>query len=501
MRRYRPAAYGSQVLRPLAFFHLASLSAAFAALLALALPARAAAQQLTGTVVLPDGRTPAAGVIVVARDTAGREMSQAVTGAEGRFTLFVDSATTLTLRLLREGFAPTDGERRRLGGDEIVDMIAVLGNVPVPRLAFPRGASSCGRASAEQRAAVQLVLEEARKALIVSQASIGRTDIVSRFATYDHRTAKSGEDTLRSVVRRGSGPLPALYRATTTEELEASGFFAEISGERVFRALEPAQFASEWFTRTHCFTLTTLGDSVVRLSFRPARERRGLVDVEGAYRFDARSLTLRDIEYRYQNLRDEERASGAGAWLEFTRLSNGDRIVSRWGQRVPLLGYRLSEGATTMIRTSLTLIDITGHRSVGGRVTAVLHETIPLFRVDPVEPAFARTPFGTACPERLGRQNTGAVRGTIPPKDSASLSGIRVRMTWDDPVVVDRTLFTKREQVREALTDESGAYLVCDVPLRREITLRWELRGEERSYVFTLPAPGTIVTASPPPAP
>ena len=154
-----------------------------------------------------------------------------------------------------------------------------------------------------------------------------------------------------------------------------------------------------------------------------------------------------------------------------------------------------------MIRTSMTLIDITGHRSVGGRVTAVLHETIPLFRVDAVDAALTRTPFGTACPERLGRQNTGAVRGTIPPKDSASLSGIRVRMTWDDPVVVDRTLFTKREQVREALTDEAGAFLVCDVPLRREITLRWELRGEERSYVFTLPAPGTIVTASPPPAP
>lgn len=469
--------------------------------LALGLPATAAAQRLIGTVVLPDGRTPAPGVIVVARDTAGRALSQVVTGAEGMFTLFVDSATTFSLRLFREGFTPTDGERRRLGADEVVDVIAVLGDAAVPRLQIPRGTVSCGRPGAEQRAAMSQVLEEARKALLVAQASLGRTDISARFATYDHRTAKNGEDTLRSVIRRGRGALPPLYRATTTEELEAGGFFAEIGGERIFRALEPAQLASEWFTSTHCFTLTQLGDSVVRLAFRPARERRGLVDVEGALRFDARTLSLRDVEYRYQGLRDEERASGAGAWMEFARLSNGDRVVTRWGQRTPLLGYRLSDGATTMIRTSMTLIDIIGHRSIGGRVTSVMHGTLPLLRIDPVEPAFERTQFGRACPERLVRQSTGAAQGVIPPKDSASLSGILVRLSWDDPVVVDRTLFTKREQVRETLSDATGAWLVCDVPLRREITVRWELRGEERSYTFTLPAAGTILTASPPPAP
>ena len=500
--RGRPtAAYGSQVKLTNSTWKGGRTSCVVAAALSLAFPLRAAAQRLIGTVVHPDGRTPAAGVIVVARDTAGRALSQVVTGAEGQFTLFVDSATTLSLRLFREGFMPTDGETRRLGGDEIVDVIAVLESVPVPRLPLPRGASSCGRSSGEQRAAVDLLLEEARKAFIVAQAGIGRTDIVTRFATYDHRTAKNGEDTLRSVVRRGRGALPSLTRATTTEELESGGFFAQISGERLFRALEPALLASEWFTRTHCFTLVVQGDSVLRLAFRPARERRGLVDVEGTYAFDVTTRSLRDVAYRYQGLPAEERASGAGAWMTLARLPNGDRIVTEWGQRAPLLGYRLSDGATTIIRTTMTLVDITGHRSVGGRVTAVVHETLPLYLAGPVEPALARTPFGVACPERLGRQSTGAAQGAIPPRDSASLSGILVRVTWEDPVVVDRTVFTQREQVREAVTDSTGHFLVCDLPTRRDLTLRWALRGDERTYAFTLPAAGTIVTASPRPAP
>ena len=40
-----------------------------------------------------------------------------------------------------------------------------------------------------------------------------------------------------------------------------------------------------------------------------------------------------------------------------------------------------------------------GHRSIGGRVTSVMLETLPLLRIDPVEPAFERTQFGRACPE------------------------------------------------------------------------------------------------------
>ena len=62
-----------------------------ATLVALATAPTLHAQQFMGTVVLPDGSTPVAGVLVVVSDSAGREVAQGVSGVEGRFALFVDS--------------------------------------------------------------------------------------------------------------------------------------------------------------------------------------------------------------------------------------------------------------------------------------------------------------------------------------------------------------------------------------------------------------------------
>ena len=166
--------------------------------------------------------------------------------------------------------------------------------------------------------------------------------------------------------------------------------------------------------------------------------------------------------------------------------------------RFPLLGYRTSDGATTLVRTSMTLIDIIGHRVIGGRVLAVMHDDAVLMRSDPVDAAAARTEFGRACPERLARQSTGVARGRLAPVDSESVGTVLVRVTWDEPVVVDRTTLTKREHIRETYTDDQGAWMLCDIPVRREITLRWDARGKERTIPFTVPTAGSVVTVGAP---
>lgn len=459
------------------------------------------AQQFIGTVLQPDGRTPAAGVLVVASDSSGREVATTVSGAEGRFTIFVDSATALTLRLLRTGFEPTVVAARRLAGDEIADVVAVLGAAPIRLPVLRRSMSTCGRPNGPERVAMATTMEEARKALLAAQGLIGRDDLTARFVTFDHRTAKTAEDTLRSVLRRARGAPPSLFRATTTEELEAEGFFVTVSGERIFRAPEPAILASPWFTGTHCFTVRPQGDSALRVDFRPTRERKGLVDIEGAYVLNPRTLALRRVEFKYVNLKDEERHSDAGGQIEFVQLPSGEWFASRWWQRFPLLGYRAGEGNTTFIRSTMTLIDITGHRTQGGQLLAVLRGERPVMRIDPVEGPSATSEFGRACPERAVQRTTAAARGTLVPADSESVTGILVRASWGEPVVVDRTQFTEREQLREAYTDAEGGWLICDLPARREVTLRWEVRGQERTQAFTIPAAPSVFTVprTPPP--
>lgn len=84
------------------------------------------AQRFTGTVLLPDRTTPAAGVLVVAQDSTGRDVAQTVTLDDGSFALFVDSGATMTLRMLRVGFAPTASVTRRLGDAESMAVRTVL---------------------------------------------------------------------------------------------------------------------------------------------------------------------------------------------------------------------------------------------------------------------------------------------------------------------------------------------------------------------------------------
>jgi hypothetical protein len=486
-RRLRPShatSYGSTMHARLRWSFVAAALATATAI--------ADAQRFIGTVMQPDGRTPAPGVLVVATDAVGRDVATTVSGDEGRFTIFVDSAMSLTLRLLRTGFQPTLLAARQLASDEIVDLVAVLGATPIRVPALRRGMATCGRPGGPEREAMAIAMEEARKALVAAQGLIGRDDISARFVTFDHRTAKTGEDTLRSLLRRSRGSLPSLFRATTTEELEASGFFVTISGERIFRAPEPVLLASDWFTSTHCFVAQPQGDSALRLAFRPSRERKGLVDIEGAYVFDPRTLGLRRVEFKYVNQKEEERHSNAGGLIEFMQVPTGEWFATHWWQRFPLLGYRSGEGNTTFIRSTMTLIDITGHRTQGGRLLAVLRGERAVLRTDPAAVSAATLEFSRACPERAVQRTTAAARGTLVPADSESVTGILVRATWGEPVVVDRTQFAEREQVREAFTDANGGWLICDLPARREVTLRWESRGQERTQSFTIPVSPSV---------
>ena len=81
------------------------------------------AQELRGLVMMPDGVTPAAGVVVVLLHTTRTDsiVARAITTDRGRFTLRAPPATPAALRLLRIGFEPMNAGSFTLAAGETRD--------------------------------------------------------------------------------------------------------------------------------------------------------------------------------------------------------------------------------------------------------------------------------------------------------------------------------------------------------------------------------------------
>jgi hypothetical protein len=449
--------------------------------LLVALADRARAQQILGTVLRADGSTPAPGVLVVASDSTHRVVARAVTRGSGDFALFVDSATTLTVRLLRPGFEDQLLPTQRLGTDEVVDLVATLDDQLLVHPAWKVGASSC-KGSKEERAQVALLLEEARKTLDIVQSRIGDRDLDARAVLYDHRTAKNGEDTLRTMLRRVQGAPPETFRTTTVQELEKDGFFAIVAGERTYRAPNAAILADPWFAERHCFTLALERNVVPVLRFRPTREARNFVEISGTFRFHPQTLALSRVEFQYEGLRQDERSPLVAGMLEIATLRSGDHVITAWEQRFPLVGYRTVDGVTTFVRSSTMLTEVTGFRSLGGFMTAVGRDGQPIWQRDPITDAIPASRAATRCAERAVGRTTAVAEGKLPVDDSTTtVSGILLRAVWNEPVIIDRTTFGAREQVRETMTEEDGGWILCDLPPDRTYVLKWEVQGNERT--------------------
>lgn len=456
----------------------------WAGALALALGSSpAAAQYVAGTVLLPGGTVPAAGVIVVA------DSLSTVTLADGSFDLPLgDAAPPASLQVLRSGHHPVVVPVPAAGGRIVLaDSALDLPSKP------PRNATTCDDERSPGRDFAEALLDEAHKAMTVARFRIGRADVTARHVDIQHRTAKNGVDTLYTSMRRETGPLPMLFRDVSTEQLESGGFFANIAGERVYFAPHLGILLSPWFTETHCFTVEDATQTEYVMEFEPTRERKGLVDVRGEYRFDRRSLELRSVMFRLVNLPKEEEHADAGGIIRFARTLTGNWLAYEWNHRFPLLGYRQTGGTTTFVRTSMTLVDIVGHRTLGGSVTALLDGDRTLYRRDAVERPAASTEFGHLCPERLTTSRTAAARGRLVSPDSLGAGGVTVRAAWDVLVVVDRTKMDHREHVRETLADSEGNWVLCDIPIDRDVEFRWEIRGTQFTQSAKVTEPNSVV--------
>lgn len=447
-------------------------------LLALLLPGLAAAQRIEGAVSGRDG-APLAGVVLSATDADGASVGRTVSRDDGSFALYLARGGELRVSAKRVGYDVEQLGRVTVNGPEIVSFDGRLDARPAAVLDIPRGAATCGRGRGKQVA--DRIYEDVIAAVTAAQFRVGRQELQARFVTSQYRIAKSSDDTLRAALRRVTAPLPAPFPPADTARLEEDGFFATIGGNRTFFAPDLEILTSDWFLRTHCVRVRRAADDSLVLALTSLRQRRGRVDVEGEFVLDWPSLALREFRFQYVDLPEAERLSGAGGMMRFARTPGGGWLVTDWRQRTPFLNYFAGEGNTTLIRTQMLHVDVVAHFIAGGQVLALAEGNALRYQRNPHGVRIAGTPFAPLCPERTTIQPTAAARGRLLADSSDSpLVNTTVRASWTLPVIVNRTDVQEREEVREAVTDDDGRWFICDIPLDRDVTIRWDAGDAER---------------------
>src|SRR5262249_20801289 len=142
------------------------------------------AQTVTGTAVLPDSASPAAGAIILAVDARGSTAGRALTNQRGDFTIRLPASGRYSIRLLRIGYRPTvapaidvaDGATatlRIVAPSEVISLATIT----------VRERETC-RVNADTGLMVARVWEEARKAMLTTQLNAG-APLFAEWIEYD----------------------------------------------------------------------------------------------------------------------------------------------------------------------------------------------------------------------------------------------------------------------------------------------------------------------------
>lgn len=466
---------------------------------AAAVPAVLGAQRVSGTVSLPGG-APGGGVLVIAQDSAGAEITRAVTSDEGRFALPLPRPGFARVLLQRVGFMPTVVLERSLAAAEVVQVEPLLSSTYVtlpPRSAV--SPSSCGN-SVSDRQYVGILMEELRKALTAVQMTSQRAGVTARWAVTDHRLEANGRDTSRFFIQRRSGPPNVALGTPVLSELQRSGFVVVAGKDRIFRGFDVATLLSPWFADSYCFTAREGSPTSFAVDFAPKQRRRDYVDVEGSILIERATMALQEVTYRYVGLSSDEENRDGGGRLRFTRTAGGTWLVADWFIRYPQVGVIELQTFRSLERSRLLQPDVMGHEILSWETTALLEGTRRIYVKEAGVGEGPQGPIRAACPERVVASRTGAARGRLL-WEGRPVSGSRIRATWRAALDIGGEEPLWRDETRETLSSSRGDWTLCDLPAGTTVELSWEVMGRrsatslrvERDQLVTLDADGKPV--------
>ena len=453
-----------------------------------------AAQTVRGIVTLPDS-SRAAGVIVIATDTAGANTVRALTGEAGTYELRLPAPGRYAIRVVRIGFRPTTVPAFDIAAGETKTLpITLRGEAIVLAAVTVQGQSVC-RMQQDSGQAVARLWEEARKAITATQLSPAGTRQNVEWMQYDRTTDLTATHVLSEVSSKSSASAMAAFVSLPPDSLAKVGYMTDDESGTVYRAPDAAALLSAPFAALHCFRAEPPpkdnGDWV-GIGFRPAKNRSGIVDIEGTLWLDRASSELRELDFRYTNLPEDFVHTKAGGTVQFLRLSTGSWLVGSWQLRMP-------RGTRELVATysgSLRGRDeyrtvVTGLQFTGGAVTAVTRGSEVLFSsggsTHDYSPDLlaADAKLALSCPDDSSQGDLHALlRGTVFEGEHKGIAGASVRITWRGSfLATGGNTYSFRNEQRDLTSDAAGNWYVCGVPRERVVTVRATIGGRSSAPV------------------
>ena len=312
--------------------------------------------------------------LVLLIDSAGREVARSTSLGSGGFSLRAPAPGHYSLRVLRIGHRPWQMPPVRLEQNETRPTTTIVPSLAfqVPDLVVTSEGSQC-QVRPEARTTAALLIEEARKNLLVAEGTIARSELVFRTYTYDIELSPALESGTGSRLQAASlrawpvqsAPVDSIARHGFVRHPSPAAPAIGPDAGPIYFAPDGTVLFSDWFLTTHCFEPSTVRDSLGRIAlhFRPAVGSRR-PDIEGTLWLDAGSLSLRALEFRYVGLPRWVPRHSAGGALHFTRLLEGGLAITGWWLRAPIAQVPVG-GAQRPTR-------LAGYRESGGGVTEIL---------------------------------------------------------------------------------------------------------------------------------
>ncbi len=337
-----------------------------------------------GTVVMADGASPVPGVIVIIEARPGEVVARALTDDRGAFQVRLDAGGRLHLRALRIGYQPTTTDITVASAGVTVVRVVLGGTVVTLPSVAVRGEDVC-RGDRGEGAVVAAVWEEARKALLASALSTA-DPLMAEWIEYERTMDTSARVVREQRVRSTRTETTHAFRSAPASQLAESGYVVDTPEGTVFHAPDAEVLLSDGFAAAHCFHTEPSPPgqpSLIGVGFRPARDRRGMSDIEGTFWIDRASRELTSLEYRYTNLPAVTERVRPGGTVEFLRLPSGTWLVRRWAIRMPQL---VSVVPSTLRRRGITIrgtpTSVTAVRVVGGEVSRVERRDSLVYEAD-----------------------------------------------------------------------------------------------------------------------